>query len=158
MASYSLMRRRLGRLGSLSTEQWRVVVASLGLVPAVQISLHFRGFKRTARTLAVRSDRRAVPAEPALALPIADAIGLVAGRSVIGARCLARSLALWFLLRRRGIDAELVIGAEMPRGGDLPAHAWVEVAGQPLNDLPNVRERFGSFELQLPRLETENRT
>ena len=25
----------------------------------------------------------------------------------------------------------------MPRGGDLPAHAWVEVAGEPVNDAPD---------------------
>ena len=29
---------------------------------------------------------------------------------------------------------------------------WVEVAGEPVNDALDVRERFGSFGLQLPRL------
>jgi hypothetical protein len=76
----------------------------------------------------------------------------VAGRQIVGARCLGRSLVLWFLLRRRGIDAELVIGAEAPRNGSLPAHAWVEVSGEPVNDAPDVRARYGSFELELPRL------
>ena len=146
------MRRRLARLHTLSAAQWRVVLASVMLVPAVQLSLRLRGFKRTAGALAARSDRRAVPTEPAHARLAAEAVGLVAGRSVIGARCLGRSLVLWFLLRRRGIDAELVIGVEMPRGGELPAHAWVEVADEPVNDAPDVRERFGSFDLQLPRL------
>jgi hypothetical protein len=146
------MRHRIARLRALRREQWPVVLASLALLPAVQISLRVRGFKRTAATLAARSKRRAVPAEPNEARPAADAVGLVAGRSVIGARCLGRSLVLWFLLRRRGVDAELVIGADMPRGGELPAHAWVEVAGEPVNDAVDVRERFGSFELQLPRL------
>ena len=152
------MRRRFARLRSLSTAQWRVVLASLVLVPAVQVSLRARGFKRTAGALAVRSQRMAVLTDAAVARPAADAVGLVAGRSVIGARCLGRSLVLWFLLRRRGIDAELVIGAAMPRGGELPAHAWVEVAGEPVNDTSDVRERFGAFDLQLPRLEEEGRT
>jgi hypothetical protein len=129
-----------------------VILASLVLLPAVQISLRFRGFKRTAGALAARSERPPVPAQPAEARPAAEAVGLVAGRSVIGARCLGRSLVLWFLLRRRGVDAELVIGVEIPRGGELPAHAWVEVAGEPVNDAPDVRERFGSFDLHLPRL------
>jgi hypothetical protein len=129
-----------------------VLLASLVLLPAVQLSLRFGGFKRTVRVLAARSERHAVPAHPHEARPAAEAVALVAGRSVIGARCLGRSLVLWFLLRRRGIDAELVIGAAMPRGGELPAHAWVEVAGEPVNDADDVRERFGSFELQLPRL------
>jgi hypothetical protein len=146
------MARRIARLRSLRREQWGVVLASLVLLPAVQFSLRFRGFKRTARTLAQHSARRALPAEPAEARAIAEAVRLVAGRPAIGARCLGRSLVLWFLLRRRGVDAELVIGADAPRGGVLPAHAWVELAGEPINDAPNIRERFGAFDLGLPRL------
>jgi hypothetical protein len=146
------VRRRFARLRSLRKEQWPVVVASLVLLPAVQFSLRFRGFKRTAITLAARSKGPAVPARPYEARPAAEAVGLVAGRSVIGARCLGRSLVLWFLLRRHGVDAELVIGAATPRNGELPAHAWVEVAGEPVNDTLDVRERFGSFDLKLPRL------
>jgi hypothetical protein len=102
--------------------------------------------------LAAHSARRAVPARASDARASAEAVGIVAGRPVIGARCLGRSLVLWFLLRRRGIDAELVIGADLPQDGALPAHAWVEVAGEPVNDAANVRERFGSFDLDLPRL------
>ena len=146
------MERRLGFLRSLTGEQWRVVFQSLLLLPLVQLSLRLRGFMRTAGMLAGHSQRRAVPADPVAVRPLGEAIGLVAGRSVVGARCLGRSLVLWFLLRRRGIDAELVIGVEAPRGGELPAHAWVEVAGEPVNDALDVRERFGSFGLQLPRL------
>ena len=82
----------------------------------------------------------------------AMAVAVVASRKVVGAPCLARSLVLWFLMRRRGVDAEVVIGAEMPGEGPLFAHAWVEVLGEPINDEPNVRERFGSFGVQLPRL------
>ena len=146
------MERRLALLRSLTREQWRVVLESLPLLPFVQLSLRIRGFTRTAGMLASHSQRRPVPVNPSQARPLGEAVGLVAGRSVVGARCLGRSLVLWFLLRRRGIDAELVTGAEAPRGGELPAHAWVEVAGEPVNDALDVRERFGSFGLQLPRL------
>jgi len=118
----------------------------------VQISLRYRGFKRTAGALAARSKRRPVPTEPREARPFSEAVALVAGRPVVGAQCLVRSLVLWFLLRRRGVDAQLVIGAAVPQGDELPAHAWVEVAGVPVNDTLDVRERFGSFELRLPRL------
>jgi hypothetical protein len=149
------MERRLTLLRSLTREQWRIVFESLLLLPLVQISLRIRGFTRTAGMLAGHSQRRAVPADPVAARPLGEAVGLVAGRSVVGARCLGRSLVLWFLLRRRGIDAQLVIGAEAPRGGELPAHAWVEVTGEPVNDALDVRERFGSFGLQLPRLTPE---
>ena len=146
------MRPNLARMLSLSPDQRRVALASVVLLPAVQTSLHLRGFNRTARTLATRSERSAVPTEPNKARPAAEAVALVAGRSLVGARCLCRSLVLWFLLRRRGIDAQLVIGAQASVNGELPAHAWVEVSGEPVNDAPDIRERFGSFELQLPPL------
>jgi hypothetical protein len=43
------------------------------------------------------------------------------------ARCLQRSAVATRLLRRRGVDADLVIGYRLP---PLRAHAWVEVAGE----------------------------
>ncbi len=63
-------------------------------------------------------------------------------------------MVLWFLLRRRGVDAELVVGTLAPTDDDLPAHAWVEVDGVPVNDDSDVRDRYGSFGLRLPRLHT----
>lgn len=146
------MGRRVARARALDIAQWRVVAASLVLVPAVRASLHLRGFGPTARVLARLSDRPASGALPRDPRSAAAAVAVVAGRSVVGTRCLGRSLVLWFLLRRRGVDAELVIGAAPPGGGSLHAHAWVEVAGEPVNDEPDVRARFGSFDLPLPRL------
>jgi hypothetical protein len=146
------MRRRLKRLRSLSRAQRRVVLVSAFLLPSVQASLRIRGFKRTAATLAARSRRKPISGSPADARPAAEAVAMVAGRSVVGARCLGRSLVLWFLLRRRGIDAELVLGAVANGTSEFLAHAWVEVDGKPVNDTPDVRERYGSFGLQLPRL------
>jgi hypothetical protein len=58
------------------------------------------------------------------------------------ALCLEQSLALTWLLRRRGVPAELRIGVQ-PR--PFYAHAWVEVGGAPLNepaDLPQVLTPF----------------
>src|SRR5689334_1693619 len=108
---------RLARLRALSLAQWRVVLVSVALLPLIRISLRVRGFRATAGMLAARSARGAVPAAPSEARSVADAVGLVAAQPGVGAACLGRSLGLWFLLRRRGIDAELVLGADMPRGG-----------------------------------------
>ena len=146
------MRRRLARLAGFTSEQRFVVIGTLALLPLVRISLRARGFRWTTTVLTRHSDRAAIAADVDRARRDAEAVAVVAGRSVVGARCLDRSLVLWFLLRRRGIDADLVIGADRPEAGRLPAHAWVEVAGEPVNDAPDVRERFGSFDLRLPRL------
>jgi hypothetical protein len=53
--------------------------------------------------------------------------------------CLQRSAATTCLLRRHGIAAEMVIGAQ-----SLPfkAHAWVEVDGSVVNDKPYVPEMY----------------
>lgn len=55
------------------------------------------------------------------------------------ALCLQRSAATACLLKRYGIPAQLVIGAQqMP----FKAHAWVEVDGRVVNDKPYVPEIY----------------
>lgn len=49
------------------------------------------------------------------------------------ARCLHRSLALHRWLRREGLASELRIGVRR-EGGRLTGHAWVELAGEVVND------------------------
>jgi hypothetical protein len=151
------MRRRWRRLRSLSVAQWRVMLASVVLIPAVQLSLRIRGFVRTLEMLGERSGRQRHSATSDDAHRIAEAVAIVSARPVVGARCLGRSMTLWFILRRHGIDAELVIGAESPGGEDLSAHAWVEVAGQPLLDPTAPRSRFASFRVPQPPLRSADR-
>jgi hypothetical protein len=53
--------------------------------------------------------------------------------------CLQRSAATACLLKSRGIQAEMVIGAQqMP----FKAHAWVEVDGRVVNDKPYTPEMY----------------
>lgn len=146
------MRSRLQRIRALSAAQWRVVVCSTLLLAPIQVMLKSRGLKRTASSLAARSDRPLGVIDRRVATEIADAVSLVAGRKMVGAMCLGRSLLLWYLLRRRGMDAELVVGARSPVDDAWMAHAWVELDSQPVNDAPDVRQHYASFDLGLPRL------
>lgn len=53
--------------------------------------------------------------------------------------CLQRSAVAVSLLRRHGIHAEMVIGAQrLP----LKAHAWVEVDNRVVNDKPEVQTDY----------------
>ena len=53
--------------------------------------------------------------------------------------CLQRSAATACLLKRQGVAAEMMIGAQqMP----FKAHAWVEVGGRVVNDKPYMREMY----------------
>jgi Transglutaminase-like superfamily len=146
------MRTRLQRIRALDAGQWRIVATSVVLLAPIQVMLKSRGFKRTALALAARSDRPLASADRARATSMAEGVSLVAGRKVVGALCLGRSLLLWFLLRRRGMDAELVVGTKSAVDEEWMAHAWVELDSQPVNDAPDVREYYSSFDLALPRL------
>ena len=59
------------------------------------------------------------------------------------ALCLQRSSALTCLLRRHGVPANLIIGAQQ-----LPfrAHAWVELEGRVINDKPYMRDVYAVLE------------
>jgi hypothetical protein len=53
--------------------------------------------------------------------------------------CLQRSAATACLLKRYGVPAQMIIGAQqMP----FRAHAWVEVSGQVVNDRPYMRQMY----------------
>lgn len=53
--------------------------------------------------------------------------------------CLQRSAATTFLLRRHGVPAQMIVGAQ-----HIPfrAHAWVEVDGDVVNDKPQAVEIY----------------
>ncbi|MFI5071644.1 MAG: lasso peptide biosynthesis B2 protein [Terriglobales bacterium] len=65
-------------------------------------------------------------------------------RGIVRGNCLSRSIALCWLLRRRGIPAQLKIGARKI-GNQLEAHAWIEVAGHAINDSDDVQTRYAPF-------------
>jgi hypothetical protein len=50
--------------------------------------------------------------------------------------CLPESLAVWGLLRRKGLDARLRLGMRK-QDGRYDGHAWVEYAGQVVSGDPN---------------------
>jgi len=55
------------------------------------------------------------------------------------AACLQRSAVATWLMRRHGIDAQLVIGY---RPLPFESHAWVEVDGRIVNDRPQYQKAF----------------
>jgi hypothetical protein len=76
---------------------------------------------------------------------MARLVDAAARRGPYSATCLPRSLTLWWLLRRRGIDSYLRIGVRKA-AGRIEAHAWVELRGLVLNDQGDVSQRFAPFD------------
>ena len=64
---------------------------------------------------------------------------------LIHGNCLSQSLALWWLLARRGIPTSLQIGAHR-KEGEFKAHAWVELDGEPINARRLVRGKYQTFD------------
>lgn len=123
------------------------------LLPVVKLALGRRGFLPTAHALAARSTGPVRPYGPDDVDRVVAAVVLAAGRPVARSTCLPRALVAWFLLRRRGVDAALRIGAAPGGDATLAAHAWVEVYGRVVNEQVDVAERFGDLGVLLPSLE-----
>jgi hypothetical protein len=68
--------------------------------------------------------------------------------------CLEQSLVLWWLLRRRGIPADLRIGVRKDEG-NFQAHAWVEAGGAILSESGDEHIHFVPLEGVIHSLGTQ---
>ena len=108
---------------------------------AVRLHLKARGFGRSVARARRLGARGADAGSPDGDLPertahrVAVAGAFFPGRAV----CLEQSLAIYLLLRRRGVPAELRLGVTP---SPFQAHAWVEVDGAPVNEDPETVARF----------------
>ena len=69
----------------------------------------------------------------------------VARRLPFQSNCLDQSVALWWMLRRRRIAAEMHIGGRK-EVANFEAHAWVEAGGNALPDGDEVHPHFAPFD------------
>src|SRR5262245_44478890 len=117
------------------------------LLPLMALALRLTGLRRCQRMFSCfflsNQVRETEPSESTLAraLHISRLVGLAVRHGVCRANCLQRSIALWWLLRRKGISGELHIGTRKV-AGHLDAHAWIEIEGIVLNDSSDVRHRY----------------
>lgn len=144
----SQMLRRLRQFKGLRIEERRFLASAAVGLAVVCVALRAFGLGRLQAWL------RHGPLY-ARELPLADVQALgrllnVAARHVPWrSSCLARSLLLGWLLRRRGAGSQLRIGVRMV-GARLEAHAWVEYAGVPVNDREDISLEFAVFNQALP--------
>lgn len=121
-------------------------VAGLAVVGAL---LRLAGFERTVAWLR-GSSRRPEDRDPAAgalewARRRSQLIAIAARRGPYRATCLPRSLLLWWIVRRRGLDPRLRIGVRRSEG-ELFAHAWIELSDEVLNDRAEIAQTFAAFE------------
>lgn len=141
--------RKIRSFFSMSPVQRRRTLEALVALAATGAFLRLRGYGSTHLWLEAslgKGDRRAgdeKDLETAAYLGIA--VEVAAGNLPYEARCLERSLALWWMLARRDLDARLRIGVRKAETG-LEAHAWIEFQGHQINDGSDVVERYAPFE------------
>jgi hypothetical protein len=123
-----------------------LLLGVLAFLPAVAVALRVFGLRRVCRILpgSATTEPFARAEDAGEAQAVGRLVDIAARRGVGRPTCLARSVTLWWLLRRRGIDATLRIGVRTVEGR-MDAHAWVEHAGLVLNDVDEVSERFAPF-------------
>jgi hypothetical protein len=130
-------------------ERWLLVRLAV-LLPAIGGALRCFGISHTYLLLGGQIGRASaastVPsAEQVSANRLSQLIDIVARHGLYPATCLRKSLALWWLLRRRGLPAELRIGVAKVED-QIHAHAWVEFAGRVINDRPTVGDDYSAYE------------
>ena len=143
---------RLRRFVALSRGSQLAFLAALPLNPLFERVLYRRG-TIPARQLAVRLGGRGRihPSDPYdvhRARRIGTGVLLATRLAPADVVCLPRSLTLWTLLRRRGVDAQLLLGVDPTQEG-LGAHAWVRVAGTDINEDPHHVAQLHAFDQPL---------
>jgi len=124
----------------------RIFLKMCLLIPLIETGVRIAGFKRTARTLKYLAGKPA--AEPSGVRKIIDLheyyLRLYARQFPFFGKCLARSLTLWYLLRKTGITTDLRFG--MKKENDkLLAHAWLEYDNLPIAGEAETGENYQFF-------------
>ncbi len=133
----------LAKFLALSRPDQHVLLAALLTLPLFWLGLRVVGFARLAAwSSRHHTSEQVLPRSQAV--NVAKLVGTAAGYTIGQPTCLTRSLVLGWLLRRRGFASDLRIGVRKI-AGQLDAHAWLELEGQPLNDVLDVADRYPPF-------------
>ena len=142
---HTKLNTKLAKLRALSWPERRTLLAAMAWMPLFWLGLHGLGLHRFQTWL----QRPRLVTRNDLSLHEIMGMATMVNRGArlvhIPGDCLPRSLLLGWLLRRRGVASQLRIGVKMDNGS-LAAHAWVEYAGIPINDQPDVGAQFAAFQ------------
>jgi hypothetical protein len=141
-----------GKYRALSRLQRSLLHEAIVLLPLYALLVRIFGVRRWVSghgdASGTSSEAASVAGHPGAldyATEAARMVAAAARHSPFGASCLNQSIALQHMLRRRGIETELRIGARKS-DGRLKAHAWLELMDRPLNQAEDVRGLFTPFE------------
>lgn len=140
---------KLTKLRALSWRERRLLLQSLLLLPLAWIGLRLFGMAQLYRWAARPGASAKTLRTDVNPQAIGKLIAIAGNHLPFPSTCLTRSLLLVWLLGRLGLRSELRIGVRSI-AGRIESHAWVEVAGEPVNDRVDVAESFSVFDGLLP--------
>ena len=143
------MWERLRRFSAWEWEAQSLFLRAMALLPAVTLSLRWRGFQATQSTL-LKTLSNGIPETDSGVVKkrvvlTAHMVHAADRHGLVHLSCLAKSLALWWLLGRQGISAQLRIGIRK-ENGKFEAHAWVERDGAALNEPEEHHHHYAAFD------------
>ncbi len=135
------------------------------LLPLISVSLKIRGFRATQESLlrflahpqqVSQEDSARLLADVERTRLTVRMVNAAVRHAWPNSTCLAKSLALWWLLGRQGIASELRIGARKVQD-KFEAHAWVERQGIAVNEPEQLHRHYAPFDetLSSKALETQ---
>jgi hypothetical protein len=144
------MIRAFRRLPGLPRDERRMLIGAAAMLPLVTLSLWIVGLKSTSSMLARFSSstgtRHALAVDPSQrAVRVGALVAAASAYGLVRGTCLAQSLTIAWLLRRRGILTDLRIGV-CRQHARLEAHAWIEYRGRVLNRDAGFAGRFRAFD------------
>jgi len=146
------------RFGHLRGSERTTVLQAAFCLFVTWIGLRVVGFRRWKNLidLLVSPAQCAALPEPARlpeAATVTRLLSAAARHFILRTNCLEQALTLYFLLRHRGILADLRFGARK-ESARLEAHAWVSYLGVPLNEDLGEHRHFLPFTDAIPIMET----
>ena len=148
------------RFWNLSAES-RLLAGEAGVaLTATWLGLRVAGYNRWRSVIdrlapaATKSEKGLDSKQLGLAQEIARLERSAVRHLILPTNCLEQSMTLLWMLRRRGMPAELRFGARKEEG-KFEAHAWVELGGVVLNEVPEQHLHFTAFNRAIAPLERQ---
>ena len=130
---------------NLSSTERRVFTRAAYLLPLISIGCTFLGYRKVQSMLSKRSGKHPIAPVANHNARAAEKTGYLTDAACrlpfYRFRCLVRSMVLWHLLNRQGLDAKFRFGVNK-EGTQLKAHAWVEHDGVALGESANLLSTF----------------
>ena len=152
------MMKPLHRFRRLTGTERRVALEAATTLSVAWIAIRVAGFRicnaLRDRSVSTRNMETHSIATLESAQRIAHLTAVTARNLFVRTTCLEKSLALCWMLRRRGMNPELRIGARKEETL-FEAHAWVELNGIPLCDDGDQHSHFAPFKTPAVSMEAQ---